>query len=115
RVVAEPARGVTIGPTAAVLQRLRQIPVVQGGVGGDPGRVQLVDESAVEVETLGVGTTAPCGKDARPGDREAITTETELSHERDVVRVAVEVIASDVARVAIGDSAGGMTEDVPDR
>ena len=115
RVVAEPARGVAIGPAAAVLQRLRQIPVVEGGVGRDPGRVQLVDEAAVEIETLGVGTTAPGGKDARPGDGEAIAAEAELAHERDVLRVPMEVIAGDIARVAVGDRAGGMAEDVPDR
>src|SRR5215204_616363 len=89
--------------------------MVEGGVGGDPGRVQLVDEAAVKIETLGVGTAAPGGKDARPGDRESVAAEAKLAHERDVVRVPNEVIAGYVARVAIGDSAGGMTEDVPDR
>jgi hypothetical protein len=89
--------------------------VVEGGVGGDPGRVQLVDEAAVKIETLRVGTAAPGGKDARPGDRESVAAESELAHERDVLRVPIEVIAGYIARVAIGDSAGGMTEDVPDR
>src|SRR5215211_3402629 len=68
RIVTEAARGVAIGPAAPVLQRLRQIPVVQSGVRCDPSRVQLVDEAAVEIETLGVWTTAPGGKDAWPGD-----------------------------------------------
>src|SRR5688500_9701021 len=81
RVVTEPARSVTIGPAAAVLQRLRQVPVVEGGVGRDPGRMQLVDEATIVVESVRVGTAAPGGEDAWPGDREAIAAEAELAHE----------------------------------
>src|SRR5918994_2703001 len=74
-VVAEPTRGVAIGPAAAILERLRQVPVVKSGVGRYPGRMQLVDEAAVVVETLRVGTTAPGGINSRPGNGEAIAAE----------------------------------------
>src|SRR5215216_7855695 len=77
--------------------------------------MQFVDEAVVEVETLRVGTAAPCGKDARPGDREAVTADSELAHERNVVRVPMEVITGDIARVTIGDCAGGMAKNVPNR
>src|SRR3954468_20887589 len=75
RVVSESASSVAIGPATAVLQSLRQIPVIEGGVGRDPGCVQLVDKAAVKVETVRIRTTAPRGKDAGPGDREAIAAE----------------------------------------
>src|SRR5215204_5929016 len=77
--------------------------------------MQLIDEATVEVETVRVGTAAPGGKDARPSNGEAIAAEPELAHKRDVVRVSMKVIAGNIARVAIGDCAGGMAEDVPDR
>src|SRR5688572_31821164 len=114
-VVAEPARGVAIGPAAAILQRLRQVPVIESGVGRNPGRMQLVDEAAVVIETIRVGTTAPGGEDSRPGNGETIAAEAELAHERDVLGEAMKVIAGNISRVAIDDSAAGKAELVPDR
>ena len=45
-----------------VLQRLRQVPVVERGERLDAGREQLIDQSAVEVEALGVRLAGPFGK-----------------------------------------------------
>jgi len=51
---------------------------------------------------------------ARPGERKAITIEAESAHERDVVAVAVVVVAGDVAGIGVGDLAGCVGEAVPD-
>ena len=54
RVHREMLGGVARRPAAAVLQRLRQVPVVQRRVGGDPGLEQRVDELVVEGQAGGV-------------------------------------------------------------
>ena len=46
----------------AVLQRLRQIPVIERRVRLDAVGEQLVDQAVVEREPLGVGWPVPCGK-----------------------------------------------------
>ena len=45
-----------------VLERLRQVPVVERHEGLDAGGEQLVDEAAVEVEPFGFGGPVPSGK-----------------------------------------------------
>ena len=101
-------------PAAAVLERLRKIPVVQRRVGLDPVGEQLVDEAVVEVEPGGVRPTAPVGQHPGPGDREAEGVETELSHQPDVLRIAVVRVARHRTVVAVPDVAGHGAEPVPD-
>src|SRR5215203_903834 len=89
--------------------------MVEGSVGRDSRRVQLIDEAAIVVETFCVGTSAAGGKNARPSDGEAIAAKSELPHERDVLGVSVVMIAGDIARVAVDCLARSMAEVVPDR
>ena len=72
RVVDEAVHGVARRPAAAVLQRLRQVPVVERQVGLHAAREQAVDEAFVEVQALGVPGAAAGGLHARPADREAV-------------------------------------------
>src|SRR5439155_21469600 len=99
---------------AAVLQRLRQVPVVEGGVGADAGVEQAVDEPVVEVQAGGVNRAGTVGQDARPGDGEPVRVDAEAPHHRDVLRPAVVVVAGHVAGVAVVDGAGYAAERVPD-
>ena len=72
-VLGERVHGVLRLPAAvAVLQRLRQVPVIQRRERLDPGRQQLVDETVVEVEALLVRRARALGEDPRPGDPEAV-------------------------------------------
>ena len=64
RVVGEPAGGVADAPPAPVLQRLRQIPVVQRDEGLNSVVPQRLDQPPVEVEAALVGGAGPCGQDA---------------------------------------------------
>ena len=50
RVLAERLGGAALGPAAGILERGRQIPVVQRDKGLDPVGEQLVDDAVVEVE-----------------------------------------------------------------
>ena len=62
--------GRALGPAARVLERLREIPVIQGDAGGDSVREQLVDQPVVEVEPRFVHAAGAVGQHPRPGDRE---------------------------------------------
>ncbi len=106
--------GLAHRPAAAVLERLRQVPVVQRDERLDAGGQELVHEAVVEVEARLVAAAAAVRKDPRPGDREAEGVEPELAHEAHVVRVAVVRIAGDAPAVAVRDLAGGRGEAVPD-
>ena len=68
-------------PAAAVLERLRQVPVVERQERLDAVREQLVDEAVVEVEAGLVHAAATLGDDPRPRDREAVGVEPELAHQ----------------------------------
>ena len=113
-VVGEPARGVAVEPAAAILQRLRQVPVVQRRPRGDALLEQRLRQAAVEVEAGAVGRSGAVGLDARPRDREPVRVEAEVGHQRDVLRPAVIVVVGDVAGAAVGDRAGDAGERVPD-
>ena len=68
RVVGEPGDDVAVRPAAGVLERLRQVPVVEREPGIDPALEQPVDQPVVEVQALGFAGPRPVGLDARPGD-----------------------------------------------
>ena len=114
RVLGEAGCRVAVRPPALLLQRLRQIPVVEGEPGQDARIQQLVDETLVEVDTGRVHRAA-VGPHARPRRREAIGVQAHVRHERDVVAVEVVVIAGDVAVVAVDHGVGHPAERVPDR
>jgi hypothetical protein len=112
-VLGEPVGRVPVGPPAGVLERLRQVPVVERQPRRDAGVVELVDEPAVEVEPALVDR-ATVRADPRPGDREAVRREAEVAHQRDVLRHPVVVVARDGAGVAVDDRARHAGERVPD-
>ena len=107
-------RGRARGPAALVLERLRQIPVVQGRERRHPLLEQLVDEPVVEVEPRLVHLAAPFREDARPRDREAEGVEPELAHQPDVVGEAVVEVARDRAALAVPHLPRRRTEPIPD-
>ncbi len=114
-VVGEPADDLRVGEAAAVLQRLRQVPVEQVDQRLDARVKQGVDEALVEVEAGLVDGAGPRRQDARPADAEAIGARPEVGQQPDVLWVAVVVVAGDVARGAVGDGARLAGEGVPDR
>ena len=115
RVVREALRGRALRPAAQVLQRLRQVPVVERRAGLDPGGEQLVDQPRVEVEPLRVGLARAERLHARPRDREAVGLQAEPLHQRDVLAEAPVVVAGHVAGVAALHAPGLLAEHVPDR
>src|SRR5690606_8392831 len=101
-------------PAADVLEGLREIPVKHRDVRLDTFGEHRVDEAVVEGDALRVHGAGAVGEDARPGEGEPVVFDAELPHEREVLFVAMVVIASDVEGVAIGDLSGNAREAIPD-
>ena len=99
----------------AILQRLRQVPMIQRRIGFDAVAQQLVNQAIVEIEAFGVGRPIAFGKNPRPCDRKAIGLDAELFYQADVFLVAVIVIVGAIGRAVIGDPARRVGEGVPDR
>src|SRR5205085_2042095 len=92
----------------------RQVPVVEGGDGGDAGGEQRVHQPPVEVEAALVDGAGAARQHARPGDGEAVGGEAEVPHQRDVRLHAAVVVAGDVAGVAVAHGVRRVGEAVPD-
>ena len=92
-VADEVVDALTAGPAAVLLlQRLRQVEVVEGHDGRDAVSQAGVDHVVVVGDARGVDLAVTVGDDARPGDREAELVEARLGHEGDVLLVAVIVV-----------------------
>ena len=92
-------------PATRVLERLRQVPVVERGDRLDAGRQQRVDEALVVVEPARLDPAAALRQDARPRQREAVGVDPEAADQRDVVLEAVVGVAGHGAVVAAADGA----------
>ena len=115
-VISKRLRGVAGLPSAdAVLQDLRQIPVIQRGKGLEAIGQQLIHQPIVEVEAFRVRRTRALRKHPRPRDRKSIRLDAEIPDQADVLLVAVVVVVGAVAVGVIGDPAGGVGKGVPDR
>jgi hypothetical protein len=115
RVVAEAQRRLPGRPAPRVLQRLRQVPVVQRGHRLDVVGQQLVDEGPVEVEAGGADAVRPGRLHPGPGDREPVGVDAERAEQADVLAVAASVVGGDGGVVTPSHLAGRGRERVPDR
>ena len=114
RVLGEPRGRVAVPPTALVLQRLRQVPVIERRQRGDAVAVQRVHQPAVVVEARLVRRPPPFGLDPGPRHRESVRPHPQAGHERHVLLVPVVLVARDVPGVPVTDRAGDPAERVPD-
>ena len=115
RVLDEPVGRRALGPPAEVLQRLRQVPVVERHHRGDAAGEQAVDQPVVEVEAAGVHRTVGGRDHPGPGDREPVGTHPQVDEQVEVLLPPVVVVAGDVAGVTPQHGSGPPGERVPDR
>src|SRR5262249_14165886 len=85
-------RGRAIRPPALILQRLRQIQMIEGDEGLDACLEQRVHEPVIKIEPARVYVSTTSREDAGPGDREAVRREPYLLHERNVLAEAMVVV-----------------------
>ena len=114
-VVGEVSGGVAIGPAALVFERLRQVPVIHGDQRADVVLVQLIEDTLVVVEALGIGGAGAIGLNARPTDGEAIAGQVQLFRKCYVFLVTVVGVAGDVASGRALDLADRVSIAVPHR
>src|SRR5262249_34206087 len=93
--------GLRLPAPVLVLQSLRQVPMIERGERFDAGRLQLVDQAAVEVETLPVGLTHAFRKDGRPRNGEPIRWCADLLQQPNIFLVPVVMVIGDVAVVVV--------------
>ncbi len=67
-----PGRLLRLPAAVPVLERLRQVPVVERGERLDASREQFINEAAVEVYPLRIRCAGTLREDAGPGDREPV-------------------------------------------
>ena len=84
-VLREPQGRVARQPAAAVLQALRQVPVVERHQRIDAALEQAVDEPVVEVQPGLVHRAASGRYDAWPGDGEAVRRDAQRAEQVEVV------------------------------
>ena len=99
----------------AILQRLRQVPVIKRGIGLDAVGEQFIEQAVVEIESLGIRLACSFRKHPRPGDGETIRLDAEVFDEADVFLVAVVMLVGAIAVAAVLDLAGRVGKCVPDR
>ena len=100
--------------TVAVLERLRQIPVVERDHRRDAVLQAFIDDVIVKLDAFFIRLAAALGQHARPRDGKAVRLQPHLAHERDVFLVAVVVVDGDVAVRPLERLAGDPDEFVPD-
>ena len=101
---------------AAVVERERQVPVVERDERRDVLRVERVEQAVVEARALRVPRADRAVRhEPRPAEREPVLPHAELRHQLDVLAEAVVVVARDVAGVAVRGRARRVRERVPDR
>ena len=115
REVGESPGSVAFGPAAGVLERLREVPVVERRDRVDAAGEQPVDEPVVEVQAARLDPRAAARQDARPGQREAVGADAQPVEQVEVLAPAVVVIAGDQTVGAVGDVTRHRRERVPDR
>ena len=98
-----------------VLERLRQVPVVQRGHRGDAAGQQRIGQPLVEVQAGRVGRAPAGGLDARPGEGEPVAADAEPGHQLDVLAPPVVVVVGHVGGLVVADGAGLAAEHIPDR
>ncbi len=114
RIFGKPVRDVGVEPAAAIIERCRQVPVIEREQRLDVVLEQLVDEAVVEIQSCGVHLAGARGQDAAPRNAEAVRLHSELSHQRNIFGPTAIVIARDVASVAIAHQSVRVHEAMPD-
>src|SRR5579875_1609217 len=102
-------------PAPRVLERLREVPVIERDPGREAGGEERVDQALIEVEAGSIRAAPARRQYPRPGDREAVGAQAELAQEREVGGPAVVVVAGHVAGGAPSGLPGRVAEAVPDR
>lgn len=87
-VVGEPVRHVAIEPAAAIVQRSREIPVVQRHIRHDAMLEKQIDDTVIVRHAGSVHIAGAERQYSAPCDAETVSREPDLAHDLHIVRDA---------------------------
>jgi len=114
RVVAKIFGEVAIRPPAGILERLRQIPMIERHPRLDIAREHLVNHAPVKIEPLLINRSLAVRHDPRPRQRNPRRIKPKLSHQPNVIGIAMVKIASHVARIPMLNLPRRVRKPIPD-
>ena len=114
RVICERCGRIAIEPAALLLQRLRQVPMIDAQPRRDAVRDEPIDQALVKVEAARLDRAAARRQNARPRGRKPISGKIAACEQIDIVAPAVIVVAGDIARIAVLHAPRRMGEGIPD-
>src|SRR5206468_7618242 len=100
RVLGERVDDVAVAPAALVLERLRQITVIERDERLDAVLEQRVDQAVVVLEAARLAVASAAREEPRPREREAVRVHAEPREQVDVLAPAAVVVAGERAEVA---------------
>ena len=98
-----------------VLERLRQVPMIQGDERLDAVRQQFIQQPVIEIEALGIWRIRSIRKYPRPRDRKSIGPYPQFLDQPNVFFVPMIVVVGTVSIAMIADLARCMSKGIPDR
>src|SRR5258708_547496 len=87
--------------THFILERLWQIPVIQGGKWLYVSCQQAIYQSVIKIQARGINLSSACGKNARPRNREAVSIYSQVAHDLHIFLVAMIVIDSNQSTIIV--------------
>ena len=96
-----------------IFQRGRQIPMIEGCHGCDPGFQQTVHQPAVEIQPGRVDPAPTFRQNTRPTKRKTVIWITQRLHDLDVFLPTMVVVAGDISGITIQDFSWCMRKDIP--
>src|SRR5579863_1916718 len=114
-VIGEPMPDIAVQPAAAVLQRLRQVPVIEASPRRDSVFAAFVHQAVVEIEPQRVDRPGSSRNNSRPRRRETIGAEAAAGDQFDIFAIAPIMVGGYGRGFAAMNVALGAREYVPDR
>jgi hypothetical protein len=113
RVLCEPVGDVAIEPTPSIIERRRQVPVIQRRHRLNPFCEQPIDETIVKSKARGIHAARSFGQHPTPCNAEPIRLHAELTHQSHIAFVTPIVVAGDITSVAVGHAVRCVREAMP--
>src|SRR6185312_11478928 len=102
-VVGKPLRYLRIEPTPAIIERCGEVPMEERDERLDLILEQGIDKPLIEVQSGTIHGPGAGGKNPAPRNAEAVSLQSESSHQRDVFCPPAIVIAGDVSHISVAD------------
>ena len=101
-------------PPAAILQRLRQIPMEKSNPRSDPGLRHRIEQPVIKIEPRLIQRAIALRINPRPRQGQPVIPDAELTHQRKILLEAVIVVAGHIQRVTLKNFPRHPGKTIPD-